>query len=279
MLDIKYRLVACLDFLKRVLSLTTLNKNELQGFISPLTKFRFYPNTIISVPFLFGRTIRGVSYNKNFMLDPYARLCRDISDNVEKNILYENIYKEFGAEKKMNAGNLISSKNNTALDKYPYWSIVMPWENQTIDDKYKNYPGEFFKNRSSRNMQFKNNNRSSILDAMHSIDLARNKADQMINLYKSICKKGLIEASNKPKINILINGREWRWFMGASGNHRSYIMSYLGYNFFTARVGNIIDKKDIKKWHNVANGFYTIEEAEEIFDNYFDGNKIIRGII
>ena len=39
------------------------------------------------------------------------------------------------------------------------------------------------------------------------------------------------------------------------------------------------DKDNIKNWHNVKNGTYSKNEAEFIFDNYFEGSKVFRGMV
>lgn len=67
--------------------------------------------------------------------------------------------------------------------------------------------------------------------------------------------------------------------MGDGGNHRSYILSYLGYDFFEARISAIINKNDVASWHNVINGTYSVNEANEIFDSYFNGSKVFRGMV
>ena len=67
--------------------------------------------------------------------------------------------------------------------------------------------------------------------------------------------------------------------MGDGGNHRSYVMSCLSYEFFTARISQVIYRKDVYKWRNVKNGTYSVQEAEKVFDMYFEGSKVMRGIV
>ena len=67
--------------------------------------------------------------------------------------------------------------------------------------------------------------------------------------------------------------------MGDGGNHRSYVLSCLGHKFFNARVSSIINKNEVNKWHNVINGTYSASDAESIFDSYFDGSKVHRGMV
>ena len=79
MFNIKKIALFVLDVFKKFLFLDDLNKNELNGFMSTLTVFRLFPNTKIIVPYSLGRTVRGVSFDKNLYLDPAGRLCKDIN--------------------------------------------------------------------------------------------------------------------------------------------------------------------------------------------------------
>ena len=67
--------------------------------------------------------------------------------------------------------------------------------------------------------------------------------------------------------------------MGDGGNHRSYILSCLNHDYFTARINSIIDKSQVSDWHNVRNGTYSKSDAEDIFDSYFDGTNVLRGMV
>ncbi len=50
-------------------------------------------------------------------------------------------------------------------------------------------------------------------------------------------------------------------------------------SFFTARVDSIIDKNEVNDWHNVRNGIFSVGDAEDIFDSYFDGKNVLRGMV
>lgn len=279
MLKLKKALLIIIDLVKKTLNLEKLNHKELKGFNTSLTKLRLLSNTKVLVPFSLGRTVRGVSFDKNVMLDPAGRLCSEISKGLNNELLCANLAKTFDKEKCYSASDIVHLTNNNILKGYPAWSIVMPWENLNIKDMFENYPDIFFKNRRSRGLVFENNDRLSIIKVMYSSKFVENRVSQMKELFDSINSKGLIKDSNLPKINILKKQNEWRWFMGDGGNHRSYILSCLGHEFFSARVSNIIDKDNIKNWHNVKNGTYSKNEAEFIFDSYFEGSKVFRGMV
>jgi len=279
MSTIKKAILIALDLLKEILFLGKLNQKEQQGIILLFTKFRLLPNTKVLVPFNLGRSVRGVSYDKNIMLDPAGRLCYEISKGLSNEKLCKNLSRTFDNEKQFSASDIVHIDSNNILKSYPAWAIVMPWEKLNIEDMYEKYPEIFYKNRSSRGLAFENTDRLSIIKTMYSLKFVENRVNQMKDLYESINSNGLIKDTNLPKINILIKENEWRWFMGDGGNHRSYILSFLEYKFFKARVSSIIYKKNIQDWHNVKNGTYTIDEAELIFESYFEGSKVFRGMV
>lgn len=280
MFKIKKIILTLIDFSKKSLFLLDLNENELKGFISKSSKLRFFPHTKIQVPFNLGRTIRGVSFKNNIMLDPNGKLCKNISDDVAENVLFDNISTILEKEKKHSAADIVGLKNNVNLKNYPAWAIVMPWEKLSIEDKFAKYPETFYENRLTKGFVFENKTRASIIKMMYTSEFAENRVNQMRELYKRIKRNGYFERdSNLPKINILIKDFEWRWFMGDGGNHRSYILSCLNHDYFTARINSIIDKSQVSDWHNVRNGTYSVSDAEDIFDSYFDGTNVLRGMV
>ena len=280
MFKIKKIILTLIDFSKKSLFLLDLNENELKGFISKSSKLRFLPHTKIQVPFNLGRTIRGVSFKNNIMRDPNGKLCKNISDDVAENVLFDNISTILEKEKKHSAADIVGLKNNVNLKNYPAWAIVMPWEKLSIEDKFAKYPETFYENRLTKGFVFENKTRASIIKMMYTSEFAENRVNQMRELYKRIKRNGYFERdSNLPKINILIKDFEWRWFMGDGGNHRSYILSCLNHDYFTARINSIIDKSQVSDWHNVRNGTYSVSDAEDIFDSYFDGTNVLRGMV
>ena len=46
-------------------------------------------------------------------------------------------------KKESTASDIVHLTNNNILKGYPAWSIVMPWENLNIKDKFENYPDIF----------------------------------------------------------------------------------------------------------------------------------------
>ena len=163
---------------------------------------------------------------------------------------------------------------------YPAWAIVLPWEKFNSEDKSKSYPKTFYVNRISKGFIFKNDTRKSIISMMYTSKFAENRVNQMKELFKRIDNDGYVSRdSDLPKINVLYKNGQWRWFMSDGGNHRSYILSCLNHELFTARIDSIINKNEVNDWHNVRNGIFSVSEAEDIFDSYFYGKKVLRGMV
>jgi hypothetical protein len=276
---IKNNFLLVIDFIKKYLFLSNLSEIELQGYIKPLSRFRLMPYTKIKVPYFLGRTVRGKAFDNNLILDPAGRLCIDVFNNVDYKTAVGNLLLEFDKQKNMSAADIVNLSNNITLKKYPVWALVMPWEKLNIEEMFESYPRIFYKNRSDQGLIFEDKSRSSIIKIMYSPKFIENRVDQMKRLYDSIMHHGFIPDSNLPKINILIKGNEWRWFMGDGGNHRSYVLFCLGHKFFNARVSSVINKNEVNKWHNVKNGTYSVNDAENIFDSYFDGSRVHRGMV
>ena len=267
-----------IDSIKKLLSLNKLRKNESKGFTSSLTTLNFLPYTTVTIPFSLGRTIRGVSFDKNLILDPFGMLCLGISKEVDEETLLENLSSKFNEEKDLSMADIIGI-DKSFFQRYPAWAIAMPWEEISVEEMFKSYPESFYENRHSKGLYFEDKSRESIKKTMYSQLYAQNRLDQMKGLFESIKKIGITEKINLPKIIILIKDNEWRWVMGDGGNHRSYILSCLDNDLFSARVSAVINKNDVYNWYNVKNKAYTAKEAESIFDSYFNGSNVLRGLV
>lgn len=213
------------------------------------------------------------------MHDPYGKLVLGIAEGIDKKILTKNVLEEFKRESQINAAEIVHLNENTRLRKFPAWAIVMPWERLDVEWRFKTYPDSFYKNRSTNDLTFENSSRLSIIKYMYSAKSAESKVNQMSKIFNSIKSNQFRLNYPLPKINIMVKGDEWRWFMSDAGNHRSYICACLDFEFFDASIGSIINKNDLNSWPNVTNGTYSPKEAEYIFDSFFDGSIVLRGIV
>ena len=266
---------------KSLFNLDKLNDDEKDGKILKITKYKFIPYSKITVPFILGQSIRGLSFKKNLKKDKFGNFINDILNGTDKEKLINILFSHLKKEKDSNAAIAVGLENNSNLAKYPAWSLVMPWEKITIEKKFYNYKKQFINNRSKYNKNIKNDYDLTDEDIFYSYDYANSQYSQTKFLLENIKSKGLRSSNFKdsPKICILINKNEWRWCMSGEGNHRAYISSLLGDKFFECVIETIIDKKNISNFYNVKNGLYSVTEANSIFDSYFSGDKSLRGIV
>jgi len=278
---VRYIFKSILSFLKVILYLDKLNKNEESGKILKITKFKFIPKININVPFSLGRSIRGLPFNDNLKKDPFGIFINNIFQEIDKDRNIEYLFSHFKKEKVSNAGTVVGLKSNLNLKKYPAWALVMPWEKISIEKKYKNYPKQFIKNRSKYNANIKQQDHLKLEDFFYSYDYADSQYIQSKQLLENIKKNRLrsFKYNDSPKIYILIDNNEWRWCMCDEGNHRAYISSILGNKSFQCVIDGIVDKKNISNCYNVKNGLYSSTEAKTIFNHFFSGDKCLRGLV
>jgi len=276
---LKYFYGSVMDIFKQIFFLNNFNNFEKQGKISDFTKLKIIPKTNVILPFKLGRTIRGLSFKKNIHKDPFAVFVKKMKKGNKKNHLIKFLVSQYKKEKYLNAAKIIKLKNNLTLSKYPAWALIMPWDKQSLNEKFLNYPNVFFENRFKNGLNFQKINNDEFKNFFYSKRNALSQFKQTKILLDSIKKYGFKNSKYLPKIYILIDGKRWRWCMSDEGNHRAYIASINGNINFHCEVSRIINKKDVKSWNNVKNGIYSQKEALSIFKYFFSGSKCLRGIV
>ena len=270
-----------INLCKNLSKLDKLNDQESEGKILGLTKLKLTPYTKIAVPFLLGRSIRGLSFNKNLKKDLFGNFIHEIIKGRDEDMIIESLFSHLKNEKNSNAAISVGLKNNHNLAKYPAWALVMPWETITIEKKFNIYRKQFINSRSKHNVNVKKNKNLNDEDIFYSYEYAKSQYIQTKKLLENIKKEGFkpLRYDDSPKIFVLINNNEWRWCMSGEGNHRAYISSLLGNEAFECVIESIVDKKKISNFYNVKSGLYSYSEANSIFDSYFSGRESLRGIV
>lgn len=276
---LKYFYNSIITIIKKLSFLENFNSLEKKGKVCNFTKLKIIPKTNVILPFKLGRTIRGLSFRKNIKKDPFALFVLKMHKGSSKKDLIKFLVSKYKIEKNLNAAKIVRLKNNSRLSKYPAWALTMPWDKISIEDKFLNYPDIFFKNRFKYRLNLRKLKHKKKTNFFYSIENALSQFNQTKKLLYSIKKYGTKNLNSLPKINILIDGGKWRWFMTDEGNHRAYIFSINGSMNFHCEVSRIIYKKNVSNWHNVKNGLYSRREALLIFNNFFLGVKCLRGLV
>ena len=269
--QLKKKVINLITIFKKLFFLQNLNYLEEEGNLTKFTKLKLIPKSAINLPFKMGRTSRGVAFKNINLSDPFGELILKQLRGISRDQLIVGWYKLLAEEKNSNAADIMNCQNNQRLKHLPAWTCVLPWEECSSIDKLHSYLPNFFKNRISNGAKFNKPYRKLTENDIYSISIGESHVLQTEKLLKSIQKSGIIKNKDLPRVIILIRDKEWRWSISTNGNHRSYIYYGLGESYLYAIIHQIIYKKDSKKWFNVVNKNYTISEAEEIFDNIFDG--------
>jgi len=275
-------------FLKTYLNLHQLNSVELSGKLILFSKFKLISKTHLEVPFSLGRTPRGISFKnlnndklKGSKQDLVGRLILDQLNGVSNDQIIKKHLLLLKKEENLTAAEVMHCPNNKYLKSYPAWASVRPWDKLSIKNKYDNYIELLFKNRNKHGAKFIVKKSRLKKEEIYSNNIAISHVKQYEKLIKSVREKG-IEKTNilqMPQIIILINNSgQWRWIITA-GTHRAYIFYFLGLEQFSAIIEDVIYRESLASCYNVKNKLYSLEEAENIFDEIFKGSSSIGQIV
>lgn len=279
---IKNFLVDRLSYLKYALFGRALNMREAGGTLDKFTNYKLMPYTAVEVPFCLGRTFRGVSFSSASNEDPFWNFCKGCSLGELDESLVGYLLDLYRKEALQSAADVVGLAGSRILKSYPAWTAVLPWERESLEDRRLHYFRSFIGNRAEYESGFyamKHLNEKNLGKALYSEMSARSQVRQTKKLWRSINEHGVLPTHPLPSILIMRSGSMWRWFMSSSGNHRAYLSHIYGCRSFYARVQSFVNREDMKKWPNVANGTYTSVEALRIFDSIFDGVSCRRGVI
>ena len=170
--------------------------------------------------------------------------------------------------KPRNASDAIGIKN-TKLARYPEWSLVLPWDNISIEDNYSSYLKKFISKRNDiKNMYLKTSKKQRDYLIYHDLSW-KSHAEQFFSLYRSISQKGFQETNLVP-VNLFKFNNSYRFSLSDDGNHRVRTVFVLGIKSIPLKISKVIDFDSIDNWTNVKNKLYSKKEAKKIFIDYFN---------
>ena len=258
-----------------LLRLNKLNSIEMSGFLSTYTELKLASYFIFEFPFSLGRTIRGLDYSFSDF-DVYLQALEGQKDHpFDLKLFSELIARVYSAELSLTVSDKIPMAKGSTLGSLPLWAMTYPWESQSPYEKLSSYPQNVIDNRSSY-LKYSPSLRGKFLDPE---SFAMSHAIQFSSLISSILAKGFLYSRSLPCVYILRSGKQWRWIMSGSGNHRAYILNYLGCQSLPAQIVGIINRDHLHSLPLVRNGDFTLGVAEYIFDSVFAGSASLRGIM
>ena len=159
------------------------------------------------------------------------------------------------------------------INDYPVWAAVLPWENISMEKKLIDFPLSVKADRAKNGFKINSDDPTTIMreDALNSL---KSHINQYCFLIKSIRKNGYNPEFKKSfiEVELLLKDDKFCWKPSGEGNHRSTVVSSLGYENIKTILKNIVRYEEAEYWPNVVNGMFKKEEAEIIFNRYFDSN-------
>jgi len=261
--------------IQSLLSLNNLNSIELSGSTSRFTGVKLVKNAVFSFPFYLGRTIRGTRFD-NPDSDVFSNAFKDQTPECfDVEVFSEKIAQAYSHELTLRVKDKLSIHVNSQLGNMPLWAMAYPWERESPDFKIREYPKKVWQNRNpSLTCEL-----PPVSMFMDSYSFGRSHGNQFFDLLKSIQANGFQQGRSLPCVYILRSGSEWRWIMSGSGNHRAYILKFLGFQELPAQIVGVVNRDKIWSLPLVRKGFFTRGSAERIFDSVFMGDVSLRGII
>ena len=272
---LKKTIINLFRFVHKFFGFNKLTSHENNGGFDYLTKFKFVKKAIHFLPYSRGLTIRGVSFS-NYSIDPFGS-CFNTQDyeNFKTKNYIKDLEKFYIFEKDKKIKNYNNVFLNSKYSDYPIWSFSYPWENMSIDQKFKYYPELVLENRT----EYISSSGSLNSSDLYNLDFARTHADQFDQLLFKLKKEGFNSDLQRPKVIILIKNNKWKWIMSGQGNHRAYLMRFLNNKFLPVEIESVICYNKLKNLKREGNACYNEFQAKAIFDIVFEGNKVCRGIV
>jgi hypothetical protein len=170
------------------------------------------------------------------------------------------------------AASLLSIEENSKLNQEPAWAAVMPWNHESL---------YIWKNNQQKSALIQNSKLGLTIGLKDGWSWCGPVSDKKLNIeverlynvFNSIKENGYKRDSSQDgdiQTYALINKDDWV-LQTQTGQHRSAVLSGLGYDQIPTRVTKTIYRSQVDYWPNVISGLYSRETALAIFDNVFNG--------
>lgn len=266
-----------IDLLKGLFGLRSFTPSERGGVIKGWTPLKFIPRSTVVVPFALGRTIRGVGFQGGILSDPFyefAAMCANSGFDYSQTQSF--MMREYERESRLTSADIVGFPSNAILRNFPAWALPMPWDKLSAADRFSQYGHKFVENRTKHGAQF--SDKMEIASYIYSCENAKSQINQTRALWKKISVNGVLPIRPFPGIYILLSGDSWRWIMSDDGNHRAYLSFISGEEFLRASLRGTIKRSEVSLWPNVLNGLFSPSEALDLFDSFFNGDRVRRGL-
>ena len=185
-----------------------------------------------------------------------------------------SVYQEWFSEQSV--ASFFGLEASSRLSRIPAWAHTLPWGERTPREMMKWLPPRIRRNRRTHGNRISRWRTNSQLMLEDSLTSGASHGKQFFELCESISRNGLWNSCNQEdpfRVWLLKDGKDWCW-AGYSGNHRTGAIAALGVSEVHAELQGVISKSSIGDWPNVARGWFSLSEAEKVFDDLFHGRTV-----
>jgi hypothetical protein len=219
--------------------------------------YSHFAQPVFKIPLNITRDFFGFDFSCGY--NPYIRTLLDYIENQDK----------------------IISNEKSKAPLYEYYSKFCPHQDKDVFLKLDKLGKGLFEYQLPWDYSAKSN-KNAQLNYCGPVPMNRIKKEivRIISVFESIKNKGYCPKKSSDLFNsnhiqgyFLKRGDDYR-FIVLHGKHRIASLSVLGYCeipvTFCINKPRIVFAEDVKNFPSVMNGYYSIEEASEIFNFFFD---------
>lgn len=222
-------------------------------------------SVVIEAPLNKGIGLSRLSFSPNSVHPFMVAVTAGFTNSEPKKIIKQILQKYYSTVTPTSLAEFVGLPKDSALSLIEPWCQVHPWVDQSFSERKKiKSNGKYI-----RNGYWYGWNRSGPT----SEEMIDNEVSRIYEVMRSIQKNGFKADIRKPdgvtRVVILWRSEsDWRWFV-LHGDHRTAVAAAMGYKMIPIRIEQFVDEQDVEFWPNVINGTYTIEEARQYFDSFF----------
>lgn len=233
---------------------------------------------VVSVKLSNGRGLPLFQWGQNGN-HPFSIAIKNLMENAvcganSKKEIFRTLSKFYAVVSPESMARFFKEDKTQRFEKYPAWSIVMPWEASNIDEWAERVRFSVGKENAQTGNDISITSGWAWAGPVETIK-CEIESTRLQGVFNSILKRGYQRKDSVDGdilADILIGEKgSWVW-QSVTGQHRVAVLSGLGYEACDVRIRGVVRRVDVLAWPNVVNGFYTEEEALEIFDSIFFGN-------
>lgn len=227
---------------------------------------------VFDLPINKGRSLPVHSFNKNGY-HPFVNAAKKalMAPKKKRYVLIKKYLREYYSQfSPITAGHLMNCTKTSKLYKFPPWAVIMPWQSESINE-WLIHVSDAVRIENKKNIGIEN---GWAWTGPVSEDKLSIESKRLNTVLDSILTKGYNRHGGRDGhiyVTILFKDNDsWVW-QSVAGQHRASVLAALGFSNVKVKVKMFVKRDEVKCWPQVVNGFFSINEALDIFDKVFDG--------